>query len=233
MITDKVLYKHMKNWAEKPKGHRPVIQHIWFDGENAVATNTHILALAKDIHTSRPYFETVDGNDKGIHEDWKFLDYHKVLTQEKDIYGKLTIKPTKNLLQSWVAAGNLIKKMVKGESVLCSYLANNRGNLELYTMGSLGLRSKITLVGAKPTDDKWAACYNSEYLANAFEFLKDTGPVDLAVYVNNYTKVLTFETSDILLLISPCRIRDDQPLYRWVKYGEGLIGSDSDFNFDA
>ena len=137
------------------------------------------------------------------------------------------------MLQSWVAAGNLIKKMTKCEYVIGSYLANNRGTLDLYTMGSLGLRSKITLVQTKTTDDKWVACYNSEYLANAFEFLKDTDPLDLEIYVNAYTKVLTFETSDILLVICPCRIREDQPLYHWVKYGENLIDSNNDFNFDA
>lgn len=233
MIKDKVLYKHMKNWAEGPKDPNPRLQHIWFDGESAIATNKYTLALVKGVHTSKPYYETLDGKDVGIPNGWVYPDYRKVITQEKDIYGKLTIKPGKHMLQSWAAAGNLIKKMTKGEYVLGSYLANNRGALDLYTMGSLGLRSKITLTQTKPTDDKWVACYNSEYLANAFEFLKDTDPVDLEIYVNAHTKVLTFETSDILLVISPCHIREDQPLYRWIKYGENLIDSSNDFNFDA
>lgn len=236
MMTNKVLYKHMKNWTEKPKGSRPVIQHIWFDGERAVATNNHTMAIAKDIHTGNPYFETVEGKNVGIPENWEFPDPDYVMIKENDVYGKIPLTPDKVMLQSWCMMGNLVKKISKGESAPFCYLTNNHGNLEIYSTGN-GLKTYMSLARTKKESaDRWGAYFNAEYIANAFEFIKDTAPQHIEIYTNKLKSILAFETNDLLLLICKCKIADDRPLAKWIKSQEELGApvqeQASDFDFD-
>lgn len=104
-----IFYKHMKDFVLADAS-RPVFQHIWFDGEYGIATNTHALCAVK--YEAEPHFETVDGTKAELpaqYPDWK-----KVVLKEDGDEAKITL-PGKTLehLSDWIRLLKLVLQVTK------------------------------------------------------------------------------------------------------------------------
>lgn len=108
-ITPTILYKHMQDFVEKD-GVRFVFKHIWFDGEHAVATNTHVLCAVK--YKAEPHFETTDGTPAEL--DMKFPAWERLMIKDKEAEACVTL-PSETLdnLSDWVRLLKFIVQATK------------------------------------------------------------------------------------------------------------------------
>lgn len=178
-MTPVILYKHMKDFVCQDTS-RPVFQHIWFDGEYAIATNTHVLCAVK--HKAEPHFETADGTP--VELEYQYPDWKKVVLKDNEFDTKITLdSKVMDHLDTWIRLLKFIvqttKKKKKGVKAafhihtIC--LERRGGKLLLYflmTGGSIPVKAE--LLSGLPEDKDFRIYLNAKYLLYALNFIKDT-----------------------------------------------------------
>lgn len=211
-ITPTILYKHMRDFVEKDDV-RPVFKHIWFDGEHAVATNTHVLCAVK--YKTEPHFETTDGTPAEL--DVKFPVWERLMIKDKEAEACITL-PSETLdnLSDWVRLLKFIVQATKKRGVKNSYQYHVLGirkqgrKLILYFLMALSATPvKVELLDNLETGKDFQIFLNAEYLLNALSFIQDMGAetVDWLFRSIGMTE-LRAEGNNLRVVISGSLVRD-------------------------
>lgn len=199
---------------------RPVFQHIWFDGEYAIATNTHVLCAVK--HKAEPHFETADGTP--VELEYQYPDWKKVVLKDNEFDTKITLDSNVvNNLDTWIRLLKFIVQTTKKKGVKAAFqihiicLERRGGKLLLYflmtrlmTRGSIP--AKVELLSGLPEDKDFRIYLNAKYLLYALNFIKDTDAdsIDWVFQHPERAGRTELRAGDMRITISPVLIRECQ-----------------------
>lgn len=225
-ITPTILYKHMQDFVEKD-GVRLVFKHIWFDGEHAVATNTHVLCAVK--YKAEPHFETTDGTP--AEPDMKFPAWGRLTIKDEEAEACVTL-PSETLdnLSDWVRLLKFIVQATKKRGVKKSDQYHVLGirkqgrKLILYFLMALSTTPvKVELLDNLETGKDFQIFLNAEYLSNALSFIQDMGAetVDWLFRSTGMTE-LRAEENNLRVVICGVRVKDspDDDNHKLLKFIE-------------
>lgn len=227
-ITRTILYKHMRDFVEKD-GVRPVFKHIWFDGEHAVATNTHVLCAVK--YKVEPHFETTDGAPAKL--DTKFPAWERLMIKDEEAEACITL-PSETLdnLSDWVRLLKFIVQATKRRGIKNSHQYHVLGirkqgrKLTFYfVMASGAAPVKVELLDNVEKGKDFQIFLNAEYLLNALSFIQDMGAeaVDWLFRGIGMTE-LRADGNNLRVVISGSLVRDspdsDSDIFKLLKFIE-------------
>lgn len=158
---------------------KPELQHIWFDGEYGIATNTHVLCAVK--YKSEPHFETTDGAKVDLPA--QYPDWMKAVLKEDGDKAKITLqKKTLDHLPDWIHLLKFVLQMAKRKGVKAAYqlpvicLSRRDTSLFLYFILA-GCRApvKVEMLSDLPDDgEHFRVFVNARYILDTLSFIKDT-----------------------------------------------------------
>lgn len=227
MIAPTIFYQQMKKWVSSDES-KPTFQHIYFDGERACASNGgHTLAVVKSFPTQEPHYETVEGARNDNVSPRPPYDMNRVLVSEerqgwrKDI-GFNGYAQSKSFLGEWKNAAAVLTKITKGSDYYTILLQKRGARLYAYAVNEV-VSAKFVLLDnmeGREAEDDWEAGFNAHYIENIMNFLKATEPLSLSIYTDKHQyPVLTFETEDLILLVSCINInREKTKFWRLLKF---------------
>lgn len=217
------FYKHMKDFVLADAS-RPVFQHIWFDGEYGIATNTHALCAVK--YKAEPHFETADGTKAELSA--QYPDWKKVVLKEDRDKAKITLQgKTMEHLSDWIRLLKFVLQVTKEKGVKAAYqiyviCLDRRGtDLFLYfIMTGCQAPVKVKMMSDLPDDgEHFKVFVNARYILAALSFIKDTEAESVdwvfekkSPLMQEYTKSLLgrmeLRTEELRVTITSCKIND-------------------------
>lgn len=221
MITPTIFYREMKKWVSSDES-KPTFQHIYFDGKRACASNNALtLAVVKSFPAQEPHYETVEGARNDNVSPKAPYDIEKVLVTEQRQGWRKDIAfngyaQSKGFLGEWKNAAALLTKISKGVDYHTILLQKHDGRLCAYVVNEIVSVKMILLdnMEGKEAENDWEAAFNAHYFENAMNFLKATEPMNLSIYTDKHElPVLTFETEDLILLLSCININREKTKY--------------------
>ena len=88
---------------------------------------------------------------------------------------------------------------------LCAYVVNETVSVKMILLDNME---------GKEAENDWEAGFNAHYIENIMNFLKATEPLSLSIYTDKHQyPVLTFETEDLILLLSCININREKTKY--------------------
>jgi len=213
MITPTVFYQQMKKWVSTDEA-RPVFQHIYFDGERAVATNVHRMVVVKN-HPSDAHFETTMGARADKTEKWTFPTFDRAIPPlDKALWMheiEFPVFTFKDFITQWKNGFDSVKKVAKSTKYNCFALQKLGGKLYARAInGSISMTiSLLNIEKPSSKNEDWFAGFNINYIIDAIDFLKATEPRELRMYVNG-GHVLVIETEELLMVITPVNLKSSQ-----------------------
>ncbi|MBR4695542.1 MAG: hypothetical protein IKO94_05615 [Selenomonadaceae bacterium] len=229
VLTPNVFYKHIKHWVSDSAA-RPVLQHVYFDGERAMATDTFRLALVKDWPCKEAHFCTPDGQTAKDTDGWNFPEPQKLIPDKSTAKWRHEIdnwQVLPSLLNSWKDIFVFLKKLVKKADCASVALKKQGARLIVYAVDDMySNRTRIILLDGLDGAD-WEFCIKADYILRAVEFLKDSDPESLEICINENGTIMKLETPDMILLISNVRVSAG-PLRRFLNE-ESSVDADMSF----
>ena len=208
------MYKHMKNFITKDRS-RPCFNCVCFDADKAVATDTHVLAVAKGLPLrDKPYFEplleNVDMNDLA------FPDYKRVLPKSEPRAKYVLQESGEPILITSLM--NIFKflKSYTGNCVITCY----DSSLWAYAENELEESVRFRLIQDSQLKGlSFTVSYSTDYLFRAFSFFRDLHTKGLTMKWFDLGNLLslTLESEDLLVYILPIRNNTASPLLKAIE----------------
>ena len=211
MISMDVFFKQMRKWVYRDTD-RPLFTGIYCDGERAIATDTHGLAIVKNWKAPAGYID-VDG--RPVKDKGKFADFSGVTQPSKDWDWLLMVdENTMKRLRDFCAyaeklnrgkgrksKGTILGLYQHGEQVSL-YCVNDVVRLYLTFSGKVEVATndEAYLVAQRSKTSTHTDYVDAARLKNALDFLLTTKALHAIIGTKN--KTMRLESSELYLTIA-------------------------------
>lgn len=219
MVSARVLYNEMKKWVSDEEA-KPLIQAVYFDGENVRATDSAAAVTVKNYKSEshlKPHFENTDGQVVDLEGD--FPDFGRLTPELEDCPWRYEIKDAQNYIGArmkiWKKTFTYLRDLAKVLKIPNQPVMLQKKGSRLYVYGSSKETSaKILLLeNNNLTGDDWEMFVNSVRLLNVIDFIIATEANEFRMYSgieNGKVKILAIETEDLIMRIACLVIKSNQ-----------------------
>lgn len=186
------IFRHAKNFVSKYPS-KPLFNGIYFDGERAMVTNTHLIVIVNNM----PFAKQIIHYQTGAKIDGDFPNVDKVIPKETEFNVEFT-----NLDQFIKSLKVAISLNPKGDNgPICSLEGNYlsaKGSDMIFTA------NLTATILDKPNSE---ISFNGKYLHDILMFFKDSGVKSIKIGFNGPLAAFKLTTDkDVMAVITPIRV---------------------------